>query len=94
MGAGHTSIQRILGMTGVISAIALGACDNKTKHVSDLPEPLSSPVVQRPATKAELAHDELSKAAEDLQSAFDDVNSKRTGSSQETTPSPLSLIHI
>lgn len=88
MGAGHTSLQRILAMAGAISAIALGACDNQTKRVSDLPEPLSSPVVQRPATKAELAHDELSKAAEDLQSAFDDVNSKRSGAPQETTPAP------
>ena len=41
MGAGHTSIQRILGMAGFAGAVALGACDNKTRHVSDLPEPLS-----------------------------------------------------
>lgn len=88
MGAGHISIQRVLGMAGVAGAIALGACDNKTKHTSDLPEPLTSPVVNRPATRAELAHDELNKAAEDLQSAFEDVNSKRSGSTPETAPAP------
>ncbi len=88
MGAGHISIQRILGMAGVAGAIALGACENKAKRTSDLPEPLSAPAAKHAATRVESGHDDLSKAAEDLQSAFDDVNSKRSGSAPETAPAP------
>ncbi len=88
MGAGHTSIQRILALAGVAGAIVLGACENKARQTADLPEPLSAPAAKHADPRVQSGHDDLSKAAEDLQSAFDDVSSKRPGSTPETAPTP------
>ncbi len=80
------SMRRVAIMAGAAGALALGACDNKTKHLSDLPEPLPSPAVHVMPSKADANRDELSKAAEDLQAAFDDVGTKRPATREEATP--------
>jgi hypothetical protein len=85
MGVCKLSIQRVVIIAG---AMALSACEAKTKHISDLPDPLPSPGFQPPVTRAEQNRADLSKEAQDLQAAFDEMNSKGSGTRDGAAESP------
>ena len=74
----NVSVQR----TALVLAAAApllagwGGCEKQSKRGSDLPEPLSGPVLRGPVTPAEANRDELSKGAVDLQSLYQGLNTK------------------
>ncbi len=70
------------------AAAILAGCENNAKRTSDLPEPLSSPVVKGPLTPAEAQREDLSKAAIDLQSALKDMDAKQGSDASVDRPAP------
>ena len=70
------------------AAAILAGCGNHARHISDLPEPLSSPPFKVPSTPAEVQREEFSKAAVDLQSALQGMEIKQGHGVNEQQPVP------